>query len=47
MFSGSYGIKEVLAKRLAMQHVEVALLSTLAGLSLLLSYASLRWGQIS
>ncbi len=36
-FSGFYSMKEVLAKRLAMQHVEVALLSTLAGLALLLS----------
>jgi macrolide transport system ATP-binding/permease protein len=36
-FSGFYSMKEVLAKQLAMQRVEVALLSTLAGLALLLS----------
>ncbi len=36
-FSGFYSMKEVLARRLAMQRVEVVLLSTLAGLALLLS----------
>ena len=36
-FSGFYSMKEVLAKQLAVQRVEVALLSTLAGLALLLS----------
>jgi predicted permease len=36
-FSGFYSMKEVLARRLAMQRVEVALLGTLAGLALLLS----------
>lgn len=36
-FSGFYSMKEVLAKRLATQRVEVALLGTLAGLALVLS----------
>jgi predicted permease len=36
-FSGFYSMKEVLAKRLALQRVEVALLSALAGLALLLN----------
>jgi macrolide transport system ATP-binding/permease protein len=36
-FSGFYSMKDLLAKRLATQRIEVALLSTLAGLALLLS----------
>ena len=49
MFSGFYGMKEVLAKRLAMEHLEVALLSTLAGLALLLHAVGIfaLGGQIS
>jgi predicted permease len=36
-FSGFYGMKDLLARTLAMQQIEVALLSTMAGLALLLS----------
>ena len=36
-FSGFYSMRDVLAKTLAMQRIEVALLSTMAGLALLLS----------
>jgi hypothetical protein len=36
-FSGIYSMRDLLAKSLATQRVEVALLSTMAGLALLLS----------
>jgi len=36
-FSGFYGMRDLLAKTLAMQRIEVALLSAMAGLALLLS----------